>query len=77
MNYNIYDVITFEDNTKMIILDIVNYEGINYLYVDEIDEQEENTLKKYQILRECSNNTLEKEVDKEVLTNILKLIAKN
>lgn len=71
MNYEKYDVITFEDNEKVVVVDTLEYEGNNYLYVDKIDEQETTNLKKFHILRVCEDDYLQKETDNDILMKIL------
>ena len=74
MNYNKFDIITFDDNNKVVVLEKIEYEGTTYLYVDKVNQEETNTLKKFHILR-VDNDYLQKETDTEILTNILPLFS--
>ena len=71
MNYEKYDVITFEENDKVIVLETLEYEGAIYLYVDKVNEEETTTLKKFHILRVDEDDYLQKETDTNVLTKLL------
>jgi len=71
MNYEKYDVITFEDNEKVVVVDTLEYEGNNYLYVDKINAEETTNLKKFHILRVCEDDYLQKETDNDILMKIL------
>ena len=74
MNYNKFDIITFDDNSKVVVLEKIEYRGITYLYVDKVNFDETNTLKKFHILR-VDGEYLQKETDTEILTNILPLFS--
>jgi len=52
MGYKKFDIITLEDNQKLIILETLEYEGNTYLYVDEVSDDEKDTLENYHILEE-------------------------
>lgn len=77
MEYEKYDVIVLENAEKLIVLETIEYDGKKYLYVDKLNYDETDTLKKYHILRVCDNDTIQKETDTNVLTNILPLFSKN
>ena len=72
MKYEKNDVITFNDGSKVVVLETLNYDGFLYLYVDKLDYTEENNLNEFHILRE-DNNTMYKEVDPNVLSKLLPL----
>lgn len=76
MEYVKYDVITLGNNTKLVVLETLEYEGNIYLYVDKVNEEETDTLDQYQIMRVCENNNLQKETDLDILTDILPLFSK-
>jgi len=76
MDYEKYDIITFEEDDKVIVLETLDYNGSTYLYVDKIDEKEENTLKKFHILRVEEDGYLEKEIDTNILMEIVQLFKK-
>lgn len=71
MSYEKYDILTLDDNEKVVILEIVNYEGNTYLYVDKVDQEETTTLKKFHILRVMEDDLIVKETDTDVLQKIL------
>ena len=71
MNYNINDVIVFDDADKVIVLDKIYYEGANYLLVDKINSDETETLNMYHILRVNENGNLQKEVDIDFLIKVI------
>ena len=75
MNYEKYDIITFEDDEKVVVLEKIDYEGYTYLYVDKINKEETTTLKKFHILRVEANDYLEKETDTSILEKILPLFT--
>ena len=77
MEYKKYDVITLGDNTKLIVLETLEYKGNIYLYVDVVNDEETDTLDRYHIIKVCKNNSVQKETDLNVLTNILPLFSKN
>lgn len=77
MGYEKFDIITLENNEKLVILETVEYEGNKYLYVDKVNNDETDILKKYHILRVCDNDTVQKETDTNILINILPLFSKN
>ena len=71
MNCKKNDIITFSEDDKVIVLEVLEYEGINYLYVDKVNKEETELLKKYHILRINKDGSFQKEVDTEVLTKLL------
>lgn len=73
MIYEKYDIITFDDNDKVVVLETLLYNGIGYLYVDKVDEEEKNTLNKFHILRINEDGYLQKETNTDVLMEILPL----
>lgn len=77
MEYNQFDIITLKNNNKFVILEKIEYEGISYLYVDKVKNDESDTLGEYQILRVCENNIIQKETDTDILIKILPLFKRN
>lgn len=71
MNYNINDIIIFDDTDKVIVLDKVYYEGAIYLLVDKINSDETKMLNMYHVLRVNENGNLQKEVDIDFLIKII------
>jgi len=71
MNYKVYDVIEFDDDEKVVVLETLEYEGNIYLYVDKVNQEETTTLKEFHILRVEENDYLEKEVRIDILEKIL------
>ena len=76
MGYKKFDIITLEDNQKLIILETLEYEGNTYLYVDEVSDDEKDTLENYHILR-AYDDMVERETDQDTLINILPLFSRN
>lgn len=77
MGYEKFDIITLDNNEKLIVLETLEYEGITYLYVDKVNNEETDTLTKYHILRVCEGNIVQKETDTDTLINILPLFSQN
>ena len=77
MEYNRFDIITLKNNEKLVVLETIEYEGIKYLYVDKVNNEETETLEDYQIYRVCGNNIVQKETDTDTLISILPLFSKN
>ncbi len=77
MNYKKYDVITFEDKHRVVVLSSIEYEGITYLYVDMLNNDKTKNLGQYHILRDCGDGYLEKETDTNILTKIIPLFSKD
>ena len=75
MNYETYDVIEFEDDEKVVVLEKIEYEGNIYLYVDKVNAEETTNLKEFHILRVEENDYLEKETDINLLEKILPLFT--
>lgn len=73
MIYEKYDIITFDDDDKVVVLETLLYNGIGYLYVDKVDKEEKNTLNKFHILRINEDGYLQKETNTDVLMEILPL----
>ena len=73
MIYEKYDIITFDDNDKVVVLETLLYNGTGYLYVDKVDDEEKNTLNKFHILRINEDGYLQKETNTDVLMEILPL----
>ena len=73
MNYEKYDVITFDYDDKVVVLETLEHEGIKYLYVDKVDVNETKTLKEFHILRVCDDDYLQKETNPDILMEILPL----
>lgn len=71
MNYNINDIIIFDDTDKVIVLDKIYYEGAIYLLVDKINSDETEMLNMYHVLRVNENGNLQKEVDIDFLIKII------
>ncbi len=73
MKFNKYDIITFEDDSKVVILESLEYDGEVYLYVDKVNEDESDTLNKYHILKVYEDGSVQKETNQDILTKILPL----
>ena len=77
MKYKKFDIITLKNNKKLVVLETLMYEGINYLYVDEVNNDETENLEKYHILRVEEGNIVQKETNPDILITLLPLFSKN
>lgn len=72
MSFKRYDVITFSEDDKVVVLESLLHKGEEYLFVNEILPDESDLTDKYKILRvNYDNGTLVKEVDVNILQEIL------
>ena len=76
MNFEKLSVVKLSNNKKIIILEKLDYQGITYLYVDDVKEDESDTLDNYYIMRVNNNGTIQKEENIEVLTKIIPELTK-
>ena len=68
MSFKRYDVITFEENDKVVVLEALLFNGGEYLYTDEINSEETELLGKYKILEvNYQDGTLDKVTDINLL----------
>ena len=74
MNFDKYDIIKLSNNKKIIIIEKVDYNNTTYLYVDDVNDDETDTLDNYYIMRVNTNGTLSKEQDVNTLTKIIPLL---
>lgn len=74
MNFEKYNIIKLNNNKKIVVLEKFEYENITYLYVDDVNEDETDTLDNYYIMRVNSNGTLTQEINKETLTKIIPVL---
>jgi hypothetical protein len=74
MSFKRYDVITFEENDKVVVLESLLHDGREYLYVDEINADETELLEKYKVLEvDYQNGTLNKITDINQLSVLIPL----
>ncbi len=72
MSFKRYDVITFSEDDKVVVLEALMHNGEEYLFVNEILPDESDLTDKYKVLRvNYDNGTLIKEVNVDVLQEIL------
>jgi len=72
MSFKKYDVITFAEGDKVVVIEALLHNGNEYLFVNEILEDESDLTDKYKVLKvNYDNGTLVKEVDVNVLQEIL------
>lgn len=72
MNFGRYDLITFEDDDKVVVLEVVLYQNKEYLYVNQVLPDESDTTDVYKVLSPNYNDgTFEKIVDLELLNVLL------
>ena len=72
MKYNKFDIITLEDDKDLIVLEVLEYEGNTYLYVDEVNENETDILGNARILK-AYDDVVEVEVNSDILVKLLPL----
>lgn len=74
MCFKRYDVITFEENDKVVVLESLLHDDREYLYVDEINADETELLEKYKVLEvDYQNGTLNKITDINQLSVLIPL----
>jgi len=74
MSFKRYDVITFEENDKVVVLESLLHDDREYLYVDEINADETELLEKYKVLEvDYQNGTLNKITDINQLSVLIPL----
>ena len=74
MSFKRYDVITFEENDKVVVLESLLHDDREYLYVDEINADETELLEKYKVLEvDYQNGTLNKITDINQLSVLIHL----
>ena len=72
MSFKKYDLITFEDDNKVMVLAALLDEGNEYLFVNEVLPDESDFTDKCKILRaNYENGTLEKVTDVNILTKLV------
>lgn len=72
MNFGRYDLITFEDDDKVVVLEVVLYQNKEYLYVNQVLPDESDTTDVYKVLSPNYNDgTFEKIIDLELLNVLL------
>lgn len=74
MNFEKYNIIKLNNNKKIVVLEKFEYRNITYLYVDDVNEDETDTLDNYYIMRVNQNGTLTQETNKETLANIIPIL---
>ncbi len=74
MSFKRYDVITFDENDKVVVLEALKHDEIEYLYVDTINEEENELLEKYKVLKvNYQDGTLDKVTDINILNTLIPL----
>lgn len=72
MNFGRYDVITFDDNEKVVVLESILYNNKEYLYVNQVLPDESGVTDVYKVLTPNYNDgTFEKIIDSNILSEIL------
>ena len=78
MSLKRYDVLTLDDDSKVVVIDSINYEGEEFIFTDEVDDTGEDTKQKYRILRVCyEDGTIEGVTDPKTLSDIVPILEKN
>lgn len=75
MNLEKMSIVELSNGKKIIILEKIEYNGVTYLYVDDVTNDESNTLDNYYIMKLNSNNTLSRENNTNILTEILPIFS--
>lgn len=65
-----YDVVTFDENNKVVVLESLLYKGVEYVFVNEILPDETDVTNVYKIMRVFDDGTLEKVVDPPLLMQL-------
>ncbi len=72
MTFKRYDVITFEGNDKVVVLEALIHEGNEYVYVNDLLPDESDVTDVYKIMVvHYDDGTLEKVVDPALLQQLL------
>lgn len=74
MNFEKFSIIKLNNNKKIVVLEKFEYENTTYLYVDDVNEDETDTLDNYYIMKVNKNGTLSQEINKETLTKIIPIL---
>lgn len=73
MEFEKFNVVKLSNGKKIIILEKLEHKNVTYLYVDDVNDEETDTLDNYYIMRVNVNKTLVQETDSEVLSEIIPL----
>ena len=76
MNFEKLNVIKLSNGKKIIILEKIEYKNTTYLYVDDVNDDETDTLDNYYIMKINQNGTLSKEENVNLLTEVIPLFNK-
>ena len=77
MSFKKYDLITFDDDNKVVVLAALLDQGNEYLLVNEVLEDESDFKDKIKILRSnYDNGTLEKIIDDALISRLMPLFEK-
>ena len=72
MTFKRYDVITFEENDKVVVLEALVHDGNEYVYVNEILPDESDITDVYKVMVvHYEDGTLEKVTDPQILQVLL------
>ena len=70
------NILKLNNNKKIIILEKLTHNNITYLYVDDVNEDESDTLDNYRIIQIDKNGIIKEVEDTETLTEIVPLFSK-
>lgn len=73
MNFEKLNIVKLSNGRKIIILEKLVYNNVTYLYADDVNEEETDTLDNYFILRVNPNNSICMEDNPDVLSEIIPL----
>lgn len=78
MSLKRYDVLTLDDDSKVVVIDSISHEGEEFIFTDEVDETGDDTKQKYRILRVCyEDGTIESVNDSKLLSELAPIFEKN
>lgn len=76
-NFKRYDVVSFEDGEKVVVLESLLHDGIEYVYVSEVNSDATEITNNFYVMSvNCNDATLKKETNKEILAEILPTFQK-
>ncbi len=77
MSFKKNDIVTFDNNDKVLVLQVVKHNGVEYLYCTELTADETSTTDKYEILEaNYSDGTLDRVTDMEKLKELVPIFER-
>ena len=76
MTFKRGDLVTFTEDDKVLVLEAIVYEGVEYLFVNEVVDDEAQTTDRFKIMKaNYDDGTLEKVIDPELLNQIVPIFT--